>query len=61
MPAGGHRGEHFCVADACFDYADFIVTAAFNNTSSHGGPINEGLPARVTYVGNAIVKLGLAP
>ena len=57
MPASGHAQEHFCVAEACFDYSDFIVTAAFNNTSSHGGPIHEGLPVRVTYVGNAIVKL----
>jgi hypothetical protein len=57
MPATGHALESFCVADACFHYSDYIVTAGFNNTRSHGGPIRDGLPVRVTYVGNTIVKL----
>ena len=57
MPAAGHAMERFCVSAACFEYSDFIITGAFNNTSSHGGPIREGLPVRVTYVGNSIVKL----
>ena len=57
MPVTGHAMEHFCVQGACFEYSDFVVTAGFNNTSSHGGPIREGLPVRVTYVGNAIAQL----
>jgi len=60
MPAGGHGTEHFCVADACFEYSDFIVDGGFNNTASHGGPIREGLPVRVTYVGDKIVRLEVA-
>jgi hypothetical protein len=60
MPASGHDNERFCVGNNCFEYSDFEGTAAFNNTSSHGGPIREGLPVRVTFVGNAIVKLEVA-
>jgi hypothetical protein len=57
MPASGHAMERFCVKDACFEYSDYVITAGFNNTASHGGPIKEGLPVRVTYVDNTIVRL----
>jgi len=57
MPVTGHAMERFCVHDTCFEYSDFVITSGFNNTSSHGGPIREGLPVRVTFVGNKIVKL----
>lgn len=57
MPVTGHAMEKFCVGDACFEYSDFVVTNGFNNTSSHGGPIRDGRPVRITYVGNSIVKL----
>jgi hypothetical protein len=60
MPATGHAMEKFCVREACFQYSDFAITAGFNNTASHGGPIKDGLPVRVTYVGGAIVKLEVA-
>ena len=60
MPPTGHAMEKFCVSGTCFEYSDFIVTAGFNNTSSHGGPIREGLQVRVAHVGNAIVKLEVA-
>src|SRR5439155_864506 len=49
MPVTGHAMERFCVRDACFDYSDYVITGGFNNTTSHGGPIKEGLPIRVTY------------
>jgi len=52
--------ERFCVSGVCFAYSDFVITSGFNNTSSHGGPIREGLPVRVTYVGDMIVKLEVA-
>lgn len=60
MPATGHAMEKFCVSDTCFEYSDYIVTGGFNNTSSHGGPLREGLQVRVTHVGNDIVKLEVA-
>jgi len=60
MPATGHAMERFCVSSKCFEYSDYVVTAGFNNTSSHGGPIREGLQVRVSYVGNSIVKLEVA-
>jgi hypothetical protein len=60
MPVTGHAMERFCVSGACFEYSDYVVTSGFNNTSSHGGPIREGLPVRVTYVGGSILKLEVA-
>lgn len=60
MPYAGHGMERFCVAANCFEYSDFVLTAGFNNTRSHGGPIREGLPVRVTFVGDTIVRLEVA-
>jgi hypothetical protein len=60
MPKAGHAMERFCVSSVCFAYSDFEITSGFNNTISHGGPIREGLPVRVTYVGGMIVKLEVA-
>jgi hypothetical protein len=61
MPATGHDEEHFTVQGVYFAYSDFGVTSGFNNTSSHGGPIREGLYVRIHYTGSAtagkIVKL----
>ena len=60
MPYAGHAMEKFCVASTCFEYSDYIIAAGFNNAASHGGPIHDGLPVRVTYVGNSILKLEVA-
>ena len=60
MPVTGHAKERFCVRETCFENSDYIVSAGFHTTSSHGGPIREGLPVRVTYVGNTIVRLEVA-
>ena len=57
MPVAGHAMESFCVAESCFEYSDYVITGGFNNSTSHGGPINEGLQVRVSYLGNKIVKL----
>jgi hypothetical protein len=57
MPYDGHQEECFSVKDATFCYSDFEETAAFNNTASHGGPIRAGLPVRITYVGNHILRI----
>jgi hypothetical protein len=57
MPYQGHQLECFSVEAQTFCYSDYVVTAGFNNSASHGGPIREGLPVRVSYIGNTIVRL----
>jgi hypothetical protein len=57
MPYEGHQEECFSVQAQTFCYSDYVITGGFNNTASHGGPIREGLPVRVSYIGNAIVRL----
>ncbi|MEZ0262099.1 MAG: hypothetical protein ACAH80_13910 [Alphaproteobacteria bacterium] len=65
MPKSGHALESFCIGGRCFTYSDFVVTTGFNNAASHGGPMKNGMKARVTYVGidhavklrNVIIKL----
>lgn len=57
MPYEGHQDECFSVQSETFCYSDYGITAGFNNSASHGGPIREGLPVRVSYVGNTIVRL----
>jgi hypothetical protein len=57
MPYTGHAMEHFCVERVCFEYSDYVETPGFHNTSSHGGPIQAGLPVRVSYIGNTILRL----
>jgi len=57
MPYTGHAMERFCVERVCFEYSDYVETPGFHNAASHGGPIRVGLPVRVSYVGNTIVRL----
>ena len=57
MPYEGHQLECFSVRSQTVCYSDYVVTAGFNNSVSHGGPIREGLPVRVSYIGNTIVRL----
>ena len=47
------EGRHFC-------YADSVVSPGFSRTRVYGGPINPGLPVRVTAIGDAIVRLEIA-
>lgn len=57
MPYRGHSEESFTVKGQCFSYSDYVVTLGFHNSASHGGPLREGLYARVTYIGNTILRL----
>jgi hypothetical protein len=62
-PGTNERGsayESFCVKDKCFTYSDYQEQTGFNTMTINGGPIREGLPVRVTFVGNTIVKLEVA-
>lgn len=61
MPWAGHALECFVVSGERYCYADYIVGVGFNNTASHGGPIKDGLPVRITYnARNAILRLEIA-
>jgi hypothetical protein len=59
MPYGGHAQEIFYVSGVRFSYSDFEITDGFNNTSSHGGPINASSYVRICYdpAGNVILRL----
>lgn len=57
MPAQGHAMETFDVDGVRFSYSDYVVTSGFNQTASHGGPIREGLPVRIAYRGDVILRL----
>ncbi len=60
MPYTGHALERFTVCGVPFSYSDYEVTEGFNRTSSHGGPMREGLWVRITHVGNLIARLEIA-
>jgi hypothetical protein len=60
MPYNGHALEKFTVSGVNYSYSDYVVTAGFNNTKSHGGPLDEGKRVRITHIGNVIIKLEVA-
>jgi hypothetical protein len=60
MPYEGHAQESFTVNGHRFSYSDYIMTAGFRKTASHGGPIREGLYVRISYSGNLILRLEVA-
>lgn len=57
MPYQGHQLECFSVQRETFCYSDYGLTAGLNNSASHGGPIRNGLPVRISYSGDTIVRL----
>jgi len=57
MPFGGHADEQFTVSGVRFSYSDYVVVPCFNNTSSHGGPIRDGLWVRLAYRDNCILRI----
>jgi hypothetical protein len=59
MPVTGHATESFTVNGVKFGYSDYIVTAGFNNTASHGGPIREGLRVRIWHLNGEILRLDI--
>jgi hypothetical protein len=56
-PLTGHAMESFSVGGKSFSYGQYVDTSGFHNSSSHGGPIKEGLYVRISYRGNVILKL----
>lgn len=61
MPFAGHSLESFTIENQRFSYSDFVVTPCFNNTSSHGGPIHDGLYLRVYYIDDCILRIDSLP
>ncbi len=53
----GHDTERFDVNGINFSYSDYMVTGGFNVTSSHGGPVREGLAVRICYKDGEILRL----
>jgi hypothetical protein len=49
MPYGGHKNETFTLNGIEFSYSDFVGGYGFNNTKSHGGPIDQNKKVRLTY------------
>ena len=64
MPYSGHDVESFTVNGVYFEYSDYMRVYAFNNTSSHGGPLKRnGQQVRLSYITvgeeNRILKVEL--
>ncbi|MEL1251866.1 hypothetical protein [Aurantiacibacter gilvus] len=57
MPRDGHESEIVAVDGRVFRYSDFNLTTPFNNTRSHGGPIESTSAVRIWHDGNAILRL----
>lgn len=57
MPYSGHAEECFRVENERFCYSDYVIDPGFRQTASHGGPIREGLPVRITYYQGRILRL----
>ena len=57
MPYEGHKDECFSVQQQSFCYSDYSTTLGFHRSASHGGPIREGLPVRITYHDGMILRL----
>jgi hypothetical protein len=49
--------ERFTVDGKRFSYSSYEITAGFNTTAAHGGPIHQGANVRVSYLGNLILRL----
>ena len=68
-PYEGHEDESFAVNGVRFAYSDYVITGGFRQSSSHGGPIRQGLRVRIRYLpagspdlsANLIVQLDTCP
>ena len=57
MPYTGHPSEHFAVGGVEFEYSDYLITSAFNQTRSHGSPLDEGVYVRIWYRKGKILRI----
>ena len=49
--------EQFTVNGVPLGYGSLGMPKCFSHPAANGGPIREGLPVRITYDGNCIVKV----
>lgn len=61
MPWEGHKNESFVIDGHRYSYSDYDGSAGFNRTSSHGGPIRQGLSVRIADIHGVIARLEIAP
>src|ERR1051326_926742 len=52
-----NKSEAFDVGGVRFQYGEGLVIAGFNHTASRGGPIREGLPVKIWYWNEQILRL----
>lgn len=57
MPVEGHKNESFTVSGVHFEYSDFEIGFGFNQSRSHGGPIDKGKYVRIQYYEGRILRL----
>src|SRR3954447_5405799 len=55
------KSESFTVQGVRFRVSDYNATAGFNNMASKGGPIREGLPVKIWYWHDEILRLQIKP
>lgn len=64
MPDDQSSGESFAISGRTFSYSDrdpFEMTACFNQTAPHGGPIHTGMMLRVKFSGQCILQIEELP
>lgn len=57
MPKEGHQNETFVVKGVKFEYSDYEPSCGFNNSKSHGGPIDQGKYVKINYFEDLIIQL----
>jgi hypothetical protein len=57
QPYSGHALETFKVAGIPFGYSDYVLTAGYHQSRSHGGAIQPGVHVRIGYLDGEILKL----
>ena len=60
MPVGGHDVESFVVSGKRFEYSDWTITSAFHQSSTYGGPLREGMRARIYFLRDDIARIEIA-
>lgn len=60
MPVSGHDTERLKINGQTFAYSDYIITRAFHQTESHGGPVHADSKLKVSHVDGDIVRLEVA-